>query len=99
LIDTTSPIGADELRELEALYRKLPALRRIAFAEVLTTPHLIKPLRRTLDAQKRSAENYQLTPPPAPAVTGSEQTSSSGSEQRAVAVSRPRRPHAWDARR
>jgi hypothetical protein len=98
LIDTSTPIGADELRELEALYARLPALAKIAFAEVLTTPHLIKPLRRTLDAHKHAAGSFQLTPPPAPAVTGSAHTSSSRSEQRAVAGSR-RRPHAWDERR
>jgi hypothetical protein len=98
LIDTNTPIGADELRELEALHRRLPALAAIPFAEVLTTPHLIKPLRRTLDAHKHAASSFSLTPPPAPAVTGSAHTtSSSGSEQRAVAVS-PRRPHAWDQR-
>jgi hypothetical protein len=29
LIDTSTPIGADELRELEALYARLPALAKI----------------------------------------------------------------------
>jgi hypothetical protein len=98
LIDTNTPIGADELRELEALYARLPALAKISFAEVLATPHLIKPLRRTLDAHKHAAASFELSPPPAPAVTGNAQTSSS-SNARAAGSIRPQRPHAWDERR
>jgi hypothetical protein len=98
LIDTSTPIGADEMRALEQLHARLPALRKIPFAEVLTTPYLITPLRRTLEAQKRAAASFELSPPPAPAVTGNAQTSSS-SNARAAGSIRPHRPHAWDERR
>jgi hypothetical protein len=89
-------IDTDEMDALRALHAKLPALGKIHFSEVLVTPHLLTPLRRTLQAQKCAAKNFQLTPPPAPAVTGNAHASSSSNARRAVV---PQRPHAWDERR
>ncbi len=61
-LDLESQISDEERRQLPALHAKLPHLRRIPFAIVLTTPYLVKPLRRTLDAQKRAAEAFTLKP-------------------------------------
>jgi hypothetical protein len=58
-------IDTDEMDALRALHAKLPALGKIHFSEVLVTPHLLTPLRRTLQAQKCAAKNFTLTPPPA----------------------------------
>lgn len=82
-----STIDDAEMGELMALYEQLPDLRRIPFDRVLATNYLITPLRRTNQAQKRAAANFALTPPPAPAVTGSAPISSSSHAPRAAVPS------------
>jgi hypothetical protein len=78
-------IGYDEECELRELHKRIEALSHIPFEQVLKVNYLITPLRRTLQAMKHGATNFQLTPPPAPAVNRNAPTSSSNEAQRAVA--------------
>ena len=60
---STDPITGEELAQLRALHGRLPHLAKIPFERVLRTNHLITPLRRTLDAQKKAAAQFRLTAP------------------------------------
>lgn len=67
------PIPQDELAELRLLQQKIPGMSKISFELILATPHLVGPLRRTLEAHKlalalrkaqaaREAADFHLTP-------------------------------------
>lgn len=60
---STDPISADEMAQLRELHRRLPGIASVPFERVLATHYLITPLRRTLDAQKKAAAEFSLTPP------------------------------------